>query len=68
MSDVAWEKEAYYVSLSGNCTIVMASSLEVAEEWALREFGRFMEPHVRPAEPDEVGWTKGMGGRIHEAD
>ena len=59
----------YRVGLGNGCeTIVDAQNITLAEKWARAEFGRVMEPiTVNEATEEEVGWVKGMGGRIHEA-
>jgi len=59
----------YYVTLDGgNCSLVRASSEQLAKDYATKLFGTIMTPRIRKATPSEVSWVEAMGGRIYEAN
>jgi hypothetical protein len=61
--------EGYYkVSLrNGSMTIIKSDDPQKAEEWAEREYGRFLEPRLSEASEEDVAWVKSWNGKIHNA-
>ena len=59
----------YYVTLDGgNCSLVRASSEQLAKDYAMKFFGTILSPRIRKATSSEVSWVKAMGGQVHETD
>ncbi len=59
-------KKYFKVNLDCGMALVLAESQENAKNYALKEFGEFLNPRVSLANEDEVSWFKVMDGRISE--